>query len=268
MKFGPLISADELTSLTGVVICDIRWDLTDPASARRRYAEAHIPGAVFVDLDRDLAGPPGLGGRHPLPEPEAFKSTLARLGIAPSSKVVVYDDVGGRYAARLWWMLVSIGHDAVALLDGGLQAWTRVGHPVESGEVTSELASYDRPIVFEGVVTHDNIADRELIDARAPERYRGDLEPVDSAPGHIPGSINIPTDANLDRNDRFLGPEALDRIYPRFENPPVVACGSGVTACHDALAMVLAGRDMPDIYVGSYSEWSGLGLPVNRGPNP
>ena len=265
----PTITVDQLAAVPGAFhICDIRWDLTDPDKGRAGYKAGHIPGAVFVDLDRDLSGQPGDNGRHPLPDVAGFAATLGRLGISPHSHVVVYDDVGGRIAARLWWMLRSIGHEKVQVLDGGFQAWIATGHDVGQGPVTPEPTTYPAPDRFAGVVTRDQLEGRTVIDARAGERYRGETEPVDPKAGHIPGAVNIPTSRNLGEDGRFLDESGLAEVYSEIPDEPVVSCGSGVTACHDALAMVIAGRDMPDVYVGSFSEWSRLDLPVTTGPDP
>ena len=265
----PLISVDELLRIQDdVVLCDIRWDLTNPDKGRSTYETGHVPGAVFVDLDRDLSGPPGDTGRHPLPEPGEFASTLSSLGVGPDTHVVVYDDVGGRIAARMWWMMRAIGHARVQVLDGGYQAWVDAGQDIGVGTVTAALAHYPEPEGFSGVVSHDQIGDRLVVDARAGERYRGELEPVDPKAGHIPGAVNIPTELNLADDGRFLLGTDLAGIYAEVPDGAVVSCGSGVTACHDALAMVLAGRPMPSVYVGSFSEWSRRDLPVNTGPNP
>lgn len=262
----PIITVDELaSSRDSLHICDIRWDLTDPSKGRATYEKGHIPGAVFVDLDRDLSGAPGDAGRHPLPDPADFATTLGGLGISPDSHVIVYDDVAGRIAARMWWMLRSIGHEKVQVLDGGYQAWVEAGHEGDVGTVVPERAWYPVPDGFTGVVGHDKLEGRTVIDARAAERYRGDFEPVDPKAGHIPGAVNIPTSENLDANGRFRDATALAQTYGDLASP-VMSCGSGVTACHDALAMVVAGREMPDVYIGSFSEWSRLGLPVATGP--
>ena len=268
-RMHPLISVEELDRIhKNVVICDIRWDLIDAGKGRETYEKGHVPGAVFVDLDTDLSGPPGDTGRHPLPAPAEFASTLSALGITPESHVVVYDDVGGRIAARMWWMMRAIDHDKVQVLDGGYQAWLAAGKVVGVGTVTASLAHYPEPAGFSGVVAHDELVHRVIVDARARERYRGEIEPVDPKAGHIPGAVNIPTDANLAGDGRFLLGTDLEEIYSEIPDGAVVSCGSGVTACHDALAMVLAGRSMPDVYVGSFSEWSRLDLPVNVGPKP
>lgn len=265
----PLISVDELEKIRDeVVLCDLRWDLSEPDKGRSTYEHGHIPGAVFVDLDADLAATPGQGGRHPLPHPEDFAQTLGSLGIAPETYVVVYDDMGGRIAARMWWMLRAIGHERVQLLDGGYQAWTGAGNDVGIGTFTASAARYPTPSGFAGVVGHDQLADRVVLDARAPERYRGETEPVDPKAGHIPGALNIPTGENLAPDGRFLLATDLEKVYAGIADRAVVSCGSGVTACHDALAMVVAGRPLPDVYVGSFSEWSRRDLPVATGPNP
>jgi len=264
----PLITAGELASPGQYRICDLRWDLADPAKGRATYEAGHIPGAVFVDLDEDLAAPPGVAGRHPLPTLTEFAATLGRLGIAPDTHVVAYDDVGGRIAARLWWMLRAIGHERAQVLDGGYQAWVDEGGDIGLGTVTPQPTRYPVPASFSGVASHDQLAKRALIDARSPDRYRGDHEPVDPKAGHIPGAHNIPTSGNLDEKGRFRDPGALAELYSPIPEDVVVSCGSGVTACHDALAMVVAGRDMPDVYVGSFSEWSRLDLPVVTGDHP
>lgn len=266
----PLISVDELaTAPARFRICDLRWDLTDPSRGRATYETGHIPGAIFVDLDHDLASAPGDRGRHPLPDIDEFAVTLGRLGIGPDTDVVVYDDVGGRIAARLWWMLRAIGHERVQLLDGGYQAWIASGHDVGTGSVDpGAVGPYPMPERFEGVATLDDLPGRVLVDARAGERYRGEIEPVDPKAGHIPGAINIPTSRNLAPDGRFRPVDELASLYAQLPRDTVVSCGSGVTACHDALAMVVAGHDMPDVYVGSFSEWSRLDRPVTTGPNP
>jgi thiosulfate/3-mercaptopyruvate sulfurtransferase len=264
-----LISVEELAGILGQVrLCDLRWDLDDPDKGRNTYEQGHIPGAVFVDLDTDLASPPGENGRHPLPDPDVFAVTLGSLGIDPDSDVVAYDDTGGRIAARLWWMLRSIGHDEVRVLDGGYQAWVEAGHEVESGMVAPVPARYPGPLVFTGMLGPDDLEGRTVVDARAGARYRGETEPIDPKPGHIPGAINIPTDTNLDESGHFLDARSLNDAYSGLTGDVVVSCGSGVTACHDALAMVAAGLPMPDVYVGSYSEWSRLDRPVNTGSEP
>lgn len=265
----PLISHEELAErLHDVVVCDLRWSLTGPDHGRAVYEEGHIPGAVFVDLDEDLAAPPGMRGRHPLPPVGEFADTLGRLGVGRRDEVVVYDDMGGAVAARMWWMLRSIDHKRSRLLDGGYKTWRDAGHPVETGWVSPASTTYPSPKAFRGVVTLDGLSGRPLIDARSPERYKGEVEPVDPKAGHIPGAVNLPFSENLEPDGKFLAPEELARRFSEVGDRAVVACGSGVNACHNALAMVAAGLEMPDVYVGSFSEWSRMGMPVRTGPEP
>jgi thiosulfate/3-mercaptopyruvate sulfurtransferase len=244
---------------------DIRWKLNEPDYGHQAYLEGHIPGAVFADLDRDLSAPPDRG-RHPLPSPATFAETLGRLGLTPTDDVVVYDDVSGTIAARMWWMLQAIGHDRARLLDGGLGAWLEAGLPVSKGPVDTEPATYPSPQGFAGVVEMGELEGRTLLDVRARERYEGKTEPVDPLPGHIPGAINVPASDALE-GGKFIEPSRLADLYGEFDQP-VVSCGSGVVACHTALAIATAGGSVPDLYVGSYSEWSRSGLPVNTGTTP
>lgn len=264
----PLITAEELAATHDVLMFDIRWDLTDRARGRTSFETGHIPGAIFVDLDDDLAAAPGIEGRHPLPSVTEFAATLGRLGITPADHVVVYDDVGGRVAARMWWMLDSIGHTRAQLLDGGYQAWVGSGGVVEEGWAQPVPTRYPAPPSWTGVIGLDKIESVTLIDARASARYRGEIEPVDPKAGHIPGAINIPSDDSLDDDGRFLPVEDLAVRFDGLPETVAVSCGSGVTACHNALAMVVAGRHMPMVYVGSFSEWSRRDLPVSQGPLP
>jgi thiosulfate/3-mercaptopyruvate sulfurtransferase len=261
----PLITPEELAErLDQVRLVDIRWSLTDPAHGVSAYREGHIPGAVFADLDRDLSGPPG-PGRHPLPDVATFAATLGRLGITPEDEVVSYDDAGGTVAARLWWMLLAIGHRRSRLLDGGYRAWVESGHPVEIGDRVPAGSGYPVPDGFTGTIDRGQLDGGTLIDARAPERYRGDVEPVDPKAGHIPGAINRPAAGNLGPDGRFRASDELASIYGGLGDRVVVSCGSGVNGCHDAAAMVVAGLPMPLLYVGSFSEWSNLDLPVETG---
>lgn len=259
----PLIEVDELAArLDDFRLVDIRWALNDPSHGRDAYIQGHIPGAVFADLDQDLSAPPGLEGRHPLPSIEAFAAVLGRLGINTETHVVTYDDANGSVAARLWWMLRSIGHPRVQLLNGGFQSWVKSKLPIELGDVAPPRGStYPVPVRFTGVVERTELGGRILLDARAPERYRGEVEPVDPKAGHIPGAVNRPFTANLGPDGRFLPAGELLEVYQGLDNP-VVSCGSGVNACHLAVAMVAAGRDMPELYPGSFSEWSRRDLPV------
>lgn len=259
-----LITPSELsTDLGNFVVCDVRWKLDDPDHGQRSYEEGHIPGARRVDLDADLSGPAGPRGRHPLPLPGKFAEALGRLGITPRDAVVIYDDAAGRIAARMWWMLQAIGHKDARVLDGGIQQWIAADLPT-SREVESLTPTvYPAPGGFDGVVEIDDLTERRVIDAREPERYLGLAEPVDPVAGHIPGAINIPSSSTIE-NGRLKGPADLRSLYEDLENP-VVSCGSGVVACHSALAMTEAGLAMPDVYIGSYSEWSRSGRPVETG---
>lgn len=252
------------------IVCDVRFDLADHGAGRRLHAAGHIPGAIFVDLHQDLASPDGPsptgGGRHPLPTTAAFATTLSRLGIDPERMVVAYDSSGGAFAARLWWMLRAIGHQRVAVLDGGLPAWERAGHRLESGAGPSAPSTqrHQVPDSWPGVVTADEVAaavaaGRVVIDARAPERYRGETEPFDRVAGHIPGAVNHFNGLNLGADGLHLDPDALRELLAGVvgDGAPIVYCGSGVAACHDILAMNLTGLDRGAVlYPGSWSEWS------------
>lgn len=265
---SPLISVAELAHrLDDVVVFDLRWSLTDPGHGRAAYQDGHIPGAVFVDLDTDLSAPLG-DGRHPLPAPAEFTHTLGRLGAGRGDEIVVYDELGGSIAARLWWMLRSIGHEDSRLLDGGIGAWIGAGLPVTQELPGRPSTSYPEASSFNGVARIDDLAGRHLIDARAPERYRGEVEPVDPKAGHIPGAVNMPTSGNLSPMGTFLTPEELAELYQKTPDDAIVSCGSGVTACQAALAMVIAGRPMPDVYIGSFSDWSRRDRPVVTGDLP
>jgi thiosulfate/3-mercaptopyruvate sulfurtransferase len=264
---SPLISAKALAEqLETVKLFDLRWSLTDPHHGLRSYQAGHIPGAVFVDLDRDLSDPEG-DGRHPLPSVAEFVDTLGRLGVSRDDGVVVYDDAGGAVAARLWWMLRSIGHDEVRVLDGGLQSWVDSGLPLETTVRSPDPTTYPVASGFTGTLRHDQLEGRSLVDVRAPERYRGDIEPVDPKAGHIPGAVNYPIAGNLE-DGIFRSREDLAVRYQAFPHNGVLYCGSGVNACHAALALIIAERPMPDIYIGSFSDWSRRDLPVSTGPNP
>ena len=250
------------------VIVDCRFSLSDTERGRRAYREAHIPGAVYAHLDDDLSGPivPGVTGRHPLPEVETFAQTLSAWGIDADVQVAAYDDFGGGIAARLWWMLRWLGHDAVAVLDGGWPVWQQNGFPerggVEAG-VPRTFAPRPRP---EWVVGADAVNARctdpsyRLLDARTAERYRGEHEPIDPVAGHIPGARSAPFAGNLDADGCFLPPDAL---RARFEallkgTPPertICYCGSGVTAAHNVLALTRAGLGEACLYPGSWSHW-------------
>lgn len=274
---GPLVSAEALAGHLGdprLRIADVRWYLGDLRRGRDEYAAGHIPGAVFVDLDHDLAAPVG-SGRHPLPDPTAFTDRMAGLGFGDAHTIVAYDTSRGMVAARLWWMLDNLGHHDVAVLDGGLEAWTQAG-----GELTQVLPTHLRTALsladrWSGTIDRAQLAaDPEavdLVDVRAPERYRGETEPVDRVPGHIPGARNRPVATLVDERGRMLPPDRLRTLIvdgPRAERPQVVSCGSGVNACFAILASRVAGLPDPLLYAGSYSDWSAAHLPVHTGDAP
>jgi thiosulfate/3-mercaptopyruvate sulfurtransferase len=276
-----LISADQLARRMArgepTRIAVVRWYLNRPGAGRTRYLEGHLPGAVFLDLDVDLSAPDGLGapGRHPLPRPTDFARRLADEGIGSEDFVVAYDDTGGTTAARLWWMLDNLGHrGGVAVLDGGIGAWTGARKPLTSRLPEWPAAELELADEWRGVIERDELARRlgrvALIDARADERYRGEVEPVDPVAGHIPTAVSLPTGANVGPDGRMLGQWALrDRYAPLAEaGEAIVYCGSGTTACHSILAMKAAGLPEPSLYVGSFSDWSRSGLPVATGSEP
>ena len=250
------------------LVVDCRHELSDPGKGECCYREGHIPGAVFADISRDLAdtSKPGLG-RHPLPDEVAFAAVLARLGWTPRHQVVVYDDAGGAFAARLWWMLRLVGHHAVAVLDGGIQAWTAAGLPLDTTLPSPRTGSievhYDRGQVLYYEALQDGLAAQSLrvLDARGAPRYRGEVEPIDRIGGHIPGAWNRPYMDNLGSDGRF---KPADRLREEFAAvigpfaPSAVAhsCGSGVTACHNLLAMEHAGLSGSRVFAPSWSGWS------------
>ncbi len=256
----PLISPDELAAdLDRVTVLDVRYVMGGPPGLEQHRA-GHIPGAAYVDLDRDLADPPGEGGRHPLPDEERFEAAMRRAGVHSDRPVVVYDDWQGRAAARAWWLLRHHGHPDVRVLDGGWSAWVEDGHATESGEPDVEPGDFTlsetqhMPVVeADGVLGVD-----VLVDARAPERFRGETEPVDPVAGHIPGAVNVPTTDNLDERGRFRSPDRLREAYAAVgaatSGSVAAYCGSGVTAAHDVLAMEVAGIRAA-LYPGSWSGW-------------
>jgi thiosulfate/3-mercaptopyruvate sulfurtransferase len=255
----------------GLRVADVRWWLADPAKGRRDYAVAHIPGAVFVDLDRDVVASEG-PGRHPLPDPAAFLRRMEALGFDRSSSIVVYDDAGGTVAARLWWMLDDLGHPDVRVLDGGLHAWIALGGPLTDALPAHPPGRLPLRERWARTIDQADLIDRlgsvSVIDARAPERYRGDIEPIDPVAGHIPTALSRPTAGNLGPDERFLAPAELRARFEQLGPDVVTACGSGVNACHNALAMRIAGLPDPLLYPGSYSDWSRSGLPIETGDEP
>lgn len=277
----PVIKPHELLQLRTapeLVLVDAR---TGP-NAKEAYGKSHLEGALYIDLEEDLSqkGPsPAEGGRHPLPPVEQFAALLGRLGIQPTSRVVVYDDkAGANPAARLWWMLRAVGHDKVQVLDGGFEGALAAGYPANDQPVKPQpaalypVSSWQLP-----TVTADEVeraaADHEamVIDVRDAVRYRGEKEPIDNIAGHIPGAVNLPFINNLDAEGRFRDPQELRQYYSdalgtKRPDNIIVHCGSGVTACHTLLAMDYAGLPIPKLYTGSWSEWSNSGRPVATGP--
>ena len=266
-----LIVADRLSAILdqpNLVIVDCRFSLSDPSAGRSSYARQHIPGAVFLDLDQDLAGPVGPGtGRHPLPGVEELEAKLGGLGISNSSRIVVYDDNNGAIAARAWWILHWLGHDAVELLDGGFEQWCRQGLPVETESSELVNGNFTARVRSGLVLTTTELEDRlgridelRLVDVRDGSRFRGEQEPIDPIAGHIPGSVNLPY-ARFLRDDGTWRP--LEERAALLEGllgddrtvPWSLMCGSGVTACHLAISGLEAGFSEPRIYVGSWSEW-------------
>lgn len=284
---SPLINPDALRALTGPVrVVDCSHDLGQPALGRQQYEAGHIPGAVHAHLDRDLSGPTtGRNGRHPLPSAAGFCAWLGQQGITPGMTVVAYDRSGGMYAARLWWMLRWIGHKQVQVLDGGWQAWLAAGLPAETGAAAPPPAQYptatpDHTMTVDADFVRRNLDRREavLVDARGAGRYAGEGETIDPIGGHIPGALNRPFTENLGADGRFKTAATLlaewqgvagAHLTGGSATKLVAQCGSGVTACHNLLAMELAGLAGARLYPGSWSEWcSDPARPMATGSRP
>ncbi|MGD0491861.1 MAG: sulfurtransferase [Steroidobacteraceae bacterium] len=283
MEFKTLIDAASLQALLGaarapssLVVLDCRFDLTAPEAGGRAYLAGHIPTARYVDLNRDLSAPvSAASGRHPLPAPDRLAARFEQLGVREHSQVVVYDEVNGSFAARAWWLLRWLGHARAAVLDGGMKAWRAAGGALESGGTlpSADPARGDstRPASTPRVDPHAVVSSAELVglvnegrrllvDARAPERFAGTVEPIDPVAGHIPGAVNHPFSANLADDGRFLPPAELEqrwreRLAGVSAAETIAMCGSGVTACHNLLAMEIAGLPGAKLYAGSWSEW-------------
>jgi thiosulfate/3-mercaptopyruvate sulfurtransferase len=284
MKPSVLIDAETLAAQLEdprLRVFDCRFDLARPDAGRARYLDEHLPGAVYADLNRDLSGPvDGRSGRHPLPAPQEFENRLRAWGVNADSTVVAYDDGNGMYASRLWWMLRWLGHEAVAVLDGGMRRWLELDLPLTDAIVPRAAGDFvARPRLAETVDAGTVLAVARdphwrVLDVRAAERYRGDVEPIDSVAGHVPGARNHPFTLSLDERGRFRPAEAiratLESSLGEVPTGQVVAmCGSGVTACHLILAMEHAGLHGARLYAGSWSEWSSDPLrPVRTGPEP
>ena len=269
-SFEQLISVADLAALLemdGARVVDCRFSLLEPDQGRVDYATGHVPGAVYAHLDDDLAAPvSSASGRHPLPSADDFVATLRRWGISNDTQVVVYDDASGGLAARLWWMLRWLGHSRVALLDGGFAAWREADMPISADVPDPAPGSFageadDGMTIEVGELEQRLAADGSflLVDARDAARFRGEVEPIDTVAGHVPGSRNLPFSDNLDSTGRLLTAEALAAGWERLPAGGVrewaVMCGSGVTACHLALSAVVAGLPEPRLYAGSWSEW-------------
>jgi thiosulfate/3-mercaptopyruvate sulfurtransferase len=286
MAFTTLIDASTLREAAGkpgLGLIDCRADLINPTAARLAYLAGHIPGARYADLKHDLSAPVSANsGRHPLPTPQDFAATLRRLGIGNATQVIAYDDAGGAYAARAWWLLRWLGHRPVAILDGGLKAWTAAGGTLEAGAPEplkaapaggSVLPRADSAAVVDTAEIPAFLSDAGnlLVDARAAERYTGSVEPIDPVAGHIAGAVNHPFSANLAADGRFLPAAELRRRWEarlagRSAAHVAVMCGSGVTACHNLLSLEVAGLHGAKLYAGSWSEWiKDPNRPIARG---
>ncbi|MFS8608932.1 MAG: sulfurtransferase [Gammaproteobacteria bacterium] len=272
MSFRTLVDAAEIARRLddpGLRIFDCRFSLADPSVGRRAWREGHIPGALHADIDLDLSGPriPGVTGRHPLPSRDAWLSRVREWGLSPRDDIVVYDDAGGAVAARMWWMMRWIGHESVAVLDGGWQAWVGAGNPVTTALPEPRAARDDaddyanrRPLTKLIEADAIDCSTQVLLDARDRRRFLGEIEPIDPVAGHVPGARSAPSSENLGADGRFLPKEALrqrfERIIGARRGQEIVCyCGSGITAAHNVLALVHAGFDEPRLYAGSWSEW-------------
>jgi len=281
MASTTLIDTETLESRlsdTALAVVDCRFDLKDGAWGLSQYSEGHVPGAVYASLDSDMSGPKnGLNGRHPQPDPASLVRTFGRLGIDQSVQVVVYDQDTGIYASRLWWLLRWLGHDAVAVLDGGFAKWSAERRPIQAGveaRAPRRFTGHARP---DWVVNVDEVArrvaarDATLVDARAPERFRGENETLDKMAGHIPGAANHFFKWNLKDDNTFRSPQEIrDRVRQSIGDVApdrvICYCGSGVTACHNLLAFEHAGLGGSRLYVGSWSEWSAdPSRPIEKG---
>lgn len=263
------------------LIVDCRFELADPGAGEQLYQAGHIPGAVYAHLDRDLSSAKtGSNGRHPLPLPAQLKETLARWNIGPDTQVVVYDGSNSMFAARLWWLLRASGHEAAAVLDGGFAAWTGEQRPTRPGVETREPGSFEGTLARDLWLTADEVGElvgsheHLLVDSRLPERYQGLVEPIDAAAGHIPGAINHYYGDNVTLEGRFRGIDELRALFADVlgaHDPAhvVLYCGSGVSACHNLLALERAGFPGARLYAGSWSEWSSNpARPVETGTGP
>ena len=269
MRFTTLIQPDELKTLLSdahSVFFDVRFSLSDTSHGERAYAQGHLPGAHYLHLEKDLSGPiTPETGRHPLPDVNQFAECMRKHGVSNDSQVVALDDASGMFAARCWWLLKWLGHDCVAVLDGGWQAWLQAGGQQTTAKYASpargDFTPRPRPeLLVRADQIQQGLAEQSIVlcDARAPERYRGDTEPIDKIAGHVPGAINVPFADNLDKSGRFKSAQELARLHARSASDDqrvVHMCGSGVTACHNVLSTAVAGLHLPALYAGSWSEW-------------
>ncbi len=270
--YKTLISPSDAKSLLvhgEVLIFDCSFDLSDPAEGELVYREGHIPGARYMHLDNDLSAPPsGSNGRHPLPDKNLLAEVLRLQGLKRGTQVIAYDNAGGAYAARLWWLLRWLGHEAVAVLDGGFRAWCDAGGEIESGAPHLAAPGQFEPgaplvggtVDADAVLNNISAPQFVVVDARSAQRFAGTAQAFDPVPGHIPGAINRPFADNLDAKGRFkptgtLAAEFNQLLAGRKPSEVVLQCGSGVTACHNALAMEIAGLNGARLYPGSWSEW-------------
>lgn len=284
MQYTTLVDAATLARLIGkpgTAVIDCRFDLASPAAGRLSFLRAHIPGACHADLNQDLSAAVGPGtGRHPLPARERFAATLSALGVDNDSQVIAYDQANSAFAARLWWMVRWMGHSGAAVLDGGFAAWTAQGGAVQSGLVAPATRRFEPRGPRQGTLTSAQVLaalgrpGHLVVDARAPERYAGTVEPLDKVAGHVPTAVNFPFTDNLAADGRFLPRAELRRRWEARlagaspENVTAM-CGSGVTACHDLLALEVAGLPGASLYAGSWSEWiSDPARPVATGGTP
>ena len=284
MNQGPLIQAEELAEQledAALRIFDCRFDLARPDAGRAHYDDEHLPGAVHADLNRDLSVPQTPGsGRHPLPTPAAFETQLRRWGVSGDSVIVAYDDGNSMYAARLWWMLRWLGHEQALVLDGGMRRWMQLGLPLDEtipSRPPGNFVAHPHPelvVDAQQVLAASGDSTSLILDVRAPERFRGEVEPIDAVAGHVPGARNHPFTSSLGADGRFLPAAELrvaleQRLAGMAAQSTIAMCGSGVTACHLLLAMEVAGLPGARLYAGSWSEWSrDPSRPVARGEAP
>ncbi len=246
-----------------LLIFDTRYNLADKNAGKEAYLQGHIPGAVYIDLHDDLSRPPATNkGRHPLPTFEAMNTLFSEIGVQSGVQVIIYDDIFGAFAARLWWMLKHMQHEDVAVLNGGWQAWRDADGPVSSDNEIRTQSSFSQTPIAQDVIDIEHVEEASLlIDSREPARYSGETEPIDKAAGHIPNALNRFWKNNIVENGCFKEKSILRKEFEELlgNTPPeesVFYCGSGVTACHNLLAAVHAGLKLPKLYAGSWSEWS------------